>query len=254
MLTIAHRGGISTYGPDVIHACRSAIAAGADGVELDIQSTADGRLVVYHDRYVHHHERRRAVRSLSLSDLRAAVGDRTGNIVPLLSDVLATVGLSASVIILDIKADGIIDRVATIVREAAIEERVAVASFRRGPLVQMKSVAAALPTIVTMGISPAAANPLGLWWFLRVSLAPVAAAQSVSATALLCPAGSLSRRLVSRAHRDGLAVLVWDVVSSTDVTALVDLEVDGVVTDDTSGSSGALTTVDTSNRGGHDDD
>ncbi len=233
MLTIAHRGGTATYGPDVIQACHRALASGADGLELDIQSTADGHLVVFHDQSVRTSAGRRAVSSLSLVDLRSAVGDRAGTTVPVLSDVLAAVGIPAGIIILDIKADGIIEPITQIVREAAVADRVAVASFRHSPLLQSKASAPAVATVVTLGLSPAAANPLGFWWFLRVSLAPIAAARSVSASALLCPAGRINHRLVSRAHAAGLAVLVWNVTSSTDVAALATLAVDGVVTDDT---------------------
>jgi len=48
-LIFAHRGGPRGPRENPIDAFRSAIAAGADGLELDVHSTRDGRLVVHHD-------------------------------------------------------------------------------------------------------------------------------------------------------------------------------------------------------------
>lgn len=49
-LIIAHRGDQSTAPENTLAAFRRALAAGADGVELDVRLTLDGKLVVFHDR------------------------------------------------------------------------------------------------------------------------------------------------------------------------------------------------------------
>ncbi len=46
----AHRGNSSEYPENTIAAFKSAITVGADWIELDIQKTSDGKLVVIHDR------------------------------------------------------------------------------------------------------------------------------------------------------------------------------------------------------------
>jgi glycerophosphoryl diester phosphodiesterase len=48
-LVIAHRGASAVAPENTIPAMRSAVRAGADMVEFDVQRTADGRLVVMHD-------------------------------------------------------------------------------------------------------------------------------------------------------------------------------------------------------------
>lgn len=48
-LQIAHRGGAGLWPENTMGAFRRAIEAGADGIELDVHLTKDGRLVVHHD-------------------------------------------------------------------------------------------------------------------------------------------------------------------------------------------------------------
>ena len=88
----AHRGFAGTYPENTCRAVRGAVRDGADGVEIDVQPTADGDVVVFHDRLLD-----------SLTDgsgvvweqSTAAVTDArvlaTEERVPLLSDILSAV-------------------------------------------------------------------------------------------------------------------------------------------------------------------
>ncbi len=49
LLRIAHRGNTTRHTENTFEALVSAIAEGADGVEFDVQLTADGQLVLFHD-------------------------------------------------------------------------------------------------------------------------------------------------------------------------------------------------------------
>ena len=49
MLLVAHRGASAVAPENTMSAFRRAIEAGADAVELDVQATSDGQLVVIHD-------------------------------------------------------------------------------------------------------------------------------------------------------------------------------------------------------------
>ncbi len=49
ILTIAHRGLWKTTAENSLASIRAAVEAGVDMVEIDTQSTSDGRLVVIHD-------------------------------------------------------------------------------------------------------------------------------------------------------------------------------------------------------------
>src|SRR5690606_21045986 len=48
-LNIAHRGGAALYPENALAAFRHAMMLGCDGAELDVQLSADGVAVVYHD-------------------------------------------------------------------------------------------------------------------------------------------------------------------------------------------------------------
>ena len=49
MLVIAHRGASMAYPENTLDAFLGAVAQGADGIELDVRRTADGRLALSHD-------------------------------------------------------------------------------------------------------------------------------------------------------------------------------------------------------------
>lgn len=79
-LNIAHRGGAALMPENSLAAFRHAIALGADGAELDVQLSADGVAVVYHDLRLNPGYTRRngawlegaapRIKDLSLADLR----------------------------------------------------------------------------------------------------------------------------------------------------------------------------------------
>ena len=49
MLVIAHRGASADFAENTLDAFRGAVDQGADGVELDVRRTIDGRLAISHD-------------------------------------------------------------------------------------------------------------------------------------------------------------------------------------------------------------
>ena len=96
----AHRGDSSTFRENTLPAVRSAIAKGADIVEIDVRLTADGDVVVLHDSTL---ERLwnddRAIDAVPTSDLTAfgAADDRP----PLLAEVLPLFADTTSRLVID---------------------------------------------------------------------------------------------------------------------------------------------------------
>ena len=94
----AHRGFAGRYPENTVGAVRSAVADGADAVEIDVQPTADGDVVVFHDRRLDGPDG-----SLGLTDADGVVWEQptaevtgaqvlgTDQRVPLLADVLSAV-------------------------------------------------------------------------------------------------------------------------------------------------------------------
>lgn len=88
MLIFGHRGSSGTDPENTLRAFRQALAAGADGVELDVHATADGTPVVIHDSDVSRTTNGSGeVAAMSLAELRQLdAGD--GERVPTLDEVL----------------------------------------------------------------------------------------------------------------------------------------------------------------------
>ena len=106
MVIYAHRGLSGAHPENTLLAFQAALAAGVDGIELDVHATADGVPVVIHDRAVERTtDGRGYVDELSLAQLRTfdAGGGQT---VPTLAEVLDRVGETAHLDI-EIKGAGI---------------------------------------------------------------------------------------------------------------------------------------------------
>src|SRR5688572_15081750 len=88
MLIIAHRGGPDRAPENTLAAFRTAIALGADGVELDCQRSKDGALVVIHDETVDRTTNGKGqVGALTLAQLRGLDAGQ-GEPVPAFEEVL----------------------------------------------------------------------------------------------------------------------------------------------------------------------
>jgi glycerophosphoryl diester phosphodiesterase len=88
-LVLGHRGYRARYPENTLLAFREAISAGADGVECDVQKTADGQYVVIHDDTTDRVTGSRGdVGRMSFDELRA-LDFGSGESIPLLDDFLA---------------------------------------------------------------------------------------------------------------------------------------------------------------------
>lgn len=102
----AHRGASRAAPENTVPAFTAAAALGADGVELDVQRTRDGRLVVCHDEQIdrtstgHGWIRDMSLAELHRHDFSCGRADFAGTRIPTLDDVLtalAGTGLSANI-------------------------------------------------------------------------------------------------------------------------------------------------------------
>lgn len=88
MLNFGHRGSSGTDPENTLRSFRQAIAAGADGVELDVHVTADGIPVVIHDFDVARTTNGiGAIAAMTLAELRLLDAGQ-GEVVPTLDEVL----------------------------------------------------------------------------------------------------------------------------------------------------------------------
>jgi len=97
---VAHRGDPSNHRENTLPAIASALAAGADLVEIDIKTTTDGAVVVLHDDSLQRlWEDPRSITEVSSQEL-VGIGDGDHRI-PLLSQALELVGRSTAGLLID---------------------------------------------------------------------------------------------------------------------------------------------------------
>jgi glycerophosphoryl diester phosphodiesterase len=235
-VALAHRGG-ALYPPNVglentLTAFRNAVALGYTHLETDVHLTRDGRLVAFHDdRLDRVSDRVGLIRDLDWSEVAAARlrGAESDETVPQLVDVLdALPGVNLNI---DLKAPGTADALWRIIEERGLHERVCVGSFSQRNLSRFRRLARG--TVATaagqIGTALAVFAPGVLSRLLR---SPADVFQ-VPPSVLLRgrPVAVVTRKLVDVAHAHGKQVHVWTIDDAAQMHLLLDLGVDGLVSD-----------------------
>jgi glycerophosphoryl diester phosphodiesterase len=228
-LILAHRGASRRAPENTMAAFRLAAHLGADGIELDVQLSQDGEVVVMHDSRVDRtsdgHGR---VRDLPLATLRAldAGGwygpEFAGEPIPTLAEVLHELG-PRLVLNIELKTaalfgGGLEAEVVRLVEDAALGERVILSSFDPLALWRVRRLNPHLST----GLLYAPDSPLhvrGRWL------------QPLARPAALHPRWDmLDGPGVAAAHRRGLAVRPWTCDDPDGLRRLVGWGVDALIT------------------------
>ena len=202
MHLFAHRGASATHPENTVEAFRAAVAAGADGVELDVWAHADGRLLV------HHVELPPGLVPASVPTLDEAL-DACGDLV-----VNVEVKRAPAAAVLD----GLRDR---------RRDRLLLSSFDAALMDEVRRLDPAMPT-AQLTMRPVTAR----------TIARCAAAGHV---ALHPHQLSVTARLVARCHDAGLAVNTWTVDDPGRLRQLAAWGVDGVCVNDPAAARRALT-------------
>ncbi len=223
----AHRGA-SAYAPEnTIPAFRLALDQGAEGIELDVQRTADGALVVIHDETIDRTSNGFGrVKDLTLEDLRRMdfsngfIGHRNVRI-PTFTEILDLIRPTGAILNVELKNaiepyPGLEVEAAAMVADAGMTDRVLFSSFNHISLAGLRGVVP--PSQIGLLYSDGLYNP---WQYARWI---GAGALHPDWTALRQP------DYVWLAHEAGIKVHVWTVDEERDVAHAVEIGVDSVVT------------------------
>lgn len=224
-LVIAHRGA-SAYAPEnTMPAFELAVAQGADMAELDVQSTADGALIIFHDETTERWNGiQRRIDTCSLADMRAL--DIQGAKVPTLAEVCAFAREKGLRLNIELKQAGIGAQVVDVVRQERAGDLVLFSSFEAEALAEVAAAAPSLPRAYLMGTQTYQIDVR-----LRESW-PFAALRAYDCAAWH-PAYQipLLQQIIPLVRRAGIQVNVWTVDDPAMMQRLLDLEVDGIITD-----------------------
>jgi glycerophosphoryl diester phosphodiesterase len=260
VLAYAHRGGAKEGPSATLYAMRRALEAGADALELDVHATADGQVVCCHDATVDATtDGTGAIAELSLAEVQALDAaywfvpggeDGTGPDAALPDDAYPLRGLAShdhtlripsleevlaafpgTLLNLDIKQSAPVvapyeDKVARALSAFGRRGDVIVTSFNDTSIRTFSELAPDVPTA-------AGAFATAAFWRAVQSGEPPPHTDHV---ALQVPTETfgvtvVDRRFVAAAHAADLAVHVWTIDEAAEMRRLVELGVDGIMSD-----------------------
>ncbi len=212
----AHRGA-SGYAPEnTLPAFQMALAMKSRFIELDVQMSSDGEIIVIHDPRVDRTtEGKGSVGSLTLAQLKAldagswfnrrypkkARSEFTGARIPLLQEVLDLVRGAEAGLYIEIKGPELYppdfeSKVISILREYEFEKRVVLLSFSAGSVKKVKRLEPRIRTALLQA---------------RSIPDPVSAAVAVDADELALRHSLLTPAIMQKAGNARLGVVVWTV-------------------------------------------
>jgi glycerophosphoryl diester phosphodiesterase len=226
-IAMAHRGGAIEHLENTMPAFEACVAMGYRYLETDVRVTADGVPIVFHDPALDRvTDRSGRVDQLTWNELAGArIGGRES--VLRLEELL---GAWPDVRFnLDIKAPGVVAPLARTVRRLRVEDRICVGSFSDARVAAARRVFG--PTVCT------SLGPRGVAALRLSSYSPRAAglvripAGCAQVPLQLGGRALVDERFVAAAHARGLQVHVWTVNTRAETETMLDLGVDGVMTD-----------------------
>jgi glycerophosphoryl diester phosphodiesterase len=226
-LAMAHRGGAIEHLENSMPAFEACVRLGYRYLETDVRVTADGVPVVFHDPTLDRvTDRSGRLDQLPWSEVATA---RIGGREPILqlADLL---GAWPDVRFnLDVKAAGVLAPLARTVHRLGAEQRICLGSFSDARIAAARRIFG--PSVCT------SLGPRGVAALRLSSYSPRAAGlvrvQAGCAQVPLQLGGRalVDERFIAAAHARGLQVHVWTVNTEEEATAMLDLGVDGVMTD-----------------------
>jgi glycerophosphoryl diester phosphodiesterase len=224
-LAFAHRGGAAEAPENSWAAFEHAVSLGYSYMETDVRTTADGVAVALHDPSLDRVAGRPgAVRKMSWAQVRACkLAD--GRKPPLLEELLgAWPRLRWNI---DVKRREATGPVVEAIRRTGAGDRVLVASF-----------SGSRAALVRAALGPELATGAGRWTVANLLVAKVVGFWPVPSGAVAAqvpPRDGLIKivdtAFVRTCHQAGLAVHVWTINEAAQMDSLLDLGVDGIMTD-----------------------
>ncbi len=233
VIAMAHRGG--ALHPEIpgtentLHAFRHAVALGYRYLETDVHATSDGVLLAFHDEALDRvTDIRGTLSRLTVEQVRVA-RIRGEHLVPTMAELLEE--LPDCCFNIDLKAPAAVQPLAELLARTSSEDRVCVGSFSKRRLQAFRRATGG--RVATSAAPQEVALFLALPWgraARRLTRGRVAALQVPHRRG---PLPVVTRSLVRRAHAAGAQVHVWTVDEPAEMEELLDLGVDGLITDRT---------------------
>ena len=235
-LVFAHRGGCALGPENTLATFDAGLASGADGLELDVQLSSDGVLVVCHDSTLNRttaESGKVAERTAAqLTAIRAGrefrdafAADTTLTTIPTLQAVFARYLHTRIIVEMKLDTDEMGEALAREVRTAGAAHRVCAAG---AGLRSLRAARRALPEMAASASQPEVRMALYRSWLRwpvsRVPYGGYQVPEYAGVTRVVSP------RFIQDAQRAGLPVQVWTVDDEQDMRRLLTWGVDALIT------------------------
>ncbi len=242
LLTFAHRGGAALAPENTLEAFRQGLELGCELIETDVHMTRDGHVVCLHD---HELERttngRGKVWDYTLAELRrfdagywfrAADGSRPfrgrGVVIPTLEEALALAPDLRLNLEIKQRSPAMVAALWRFIDDRGLHDRVLVASEQDELVREFRNLARG-----TVATSAGKREILAFWLAVRAKLIDRLPIEYEALQVPIYYRGLevVDAAFVRAAHRRGVQVHVWTIDEAETMRALVELGVDGLMTD-----------------------
>ena len=217
-----HRGDTSIFLENTIEAFQSAVSSGYQYLETDLRETADGKIITFHDPNLKRITGANiTISETKFSDIRMKRLPSRETI-PTIDELLEE--FPDSFFNMDLKVSHIEEKVLRKIYSHNALERVCLGSFNSRTI---KKINALEPKILTsMGISQVIMYKF-FWKKTHSNLIQIPTSRYGIKV--------VTKNFIDRLHKDGYKVHVWTINSESQMQTLIDLGVDGIMTDNASG-------------------
>lgn len=229
LLAFAHRGGAGSWPENTMPAFQGAVDLGYRYLETDVHATRDGVLLAFHDDKLDRvTDRTGVVAEMDYADVKQARVDGREPI-PLMAELLSA--WPEVRINIDPKRDNAAGPLIRLLKDMNAIDRVCVTAFSGK---RTAGIRAALGPRLCTGMGPMStlrlrfsswSGPLGFFWG---GFAEGCAQIPVKQYGIRL----VDRALVDRAHELGLQVHIWTIDDPAEMRRLIDVGVDGLMTDE----------------------
>jgi glycerophosphoryl diester phosphodiesterase len=227
-MIFGHRGAAGTYPENTMTSFEAAAASGAQGIELDVQLTKDGTIVVIHDETVNRTTNGKgAVNKYTYEELARLDASHKFNLqtgfcaIPTLEQVLQWLSNNNLIINIELKNNkipyrGLEEEVITLVRKYEMEKRTLLSSFNHYSMEKCHHMAPDIETAIL---------------YKQGLHSPWAYAKKVGASSIHPNYKYISEAIIKLSMENGMEVRLYTVNDENKMRELMSLGISAIITD-----------------------
>ena len=224
ILIVGHRGASAIAPANTLKAFQKAIELEANYVEFDIHLTMDGEIVIIHDSDTFNTTGVKGlIKDMTLSQIKildAGEGEKIPTLRELISIVRKKIGLQ-----IEIKSTNLLDQMIQILKEEDLISTTIVSSFMLDELLKLNFLEPSIKTGLLLPVELVRPK------LIKKKIVKVAENNFYSIHTYF---NNTDKEIVDFAHGYDLKVIVWTVNDGKIMEKLIEIGVDGIITDDIS--------------------